>query len=155
MDNPDHPEGNLAPRPTSQRVYRSPTIAVSWNPSVCMHSARCVAGLPVVFQPGQRPWIKINAASADEIAAVITRCPSGALHFERLDGGPQEEPDAEMTVTPRPNGPLYVRGRIRIVNARGELVREDSRMTLCRCGNSANKPFCDGSHRRVGFKAPS
>jgi uncharacterized Fe-S cluster protein YjdI len=151
----EHPEGNLAARPTSQRVYRSQTIAVSWNPRVCMHAARCVAGLPNVFQPGERPWVKINAATADEIATVIARCPSGALHFERLDGGPQEQPDAEMTVTPRPNGPLYVRGNIRIVNSRGELVREDTRMALCRCGNSENKPFCDGSHRRVGFKAPS
>ena len=147
-------EGDLAPRPTSQRIYRSQSIAVHWNPRLCIHSARCVMGLPDVFQPGQRPWVKVEAASAEEIAAVIRRCPTGALHYERLDGGSTEEPDATLTITPQRNGPLYVRGRARIAGPGGETVREDTRMALCRCGNSANKPFCDGSHRRVGFTAP-
>lgn len=151
----DEHEGDLAPRPASARVYRSATIAVYWNPRVCMHAARCVAGLPGVFKPGERPWVHVDAASADDIAEVITRCPSGALHFERLDGGPAEEPDAHMTITPRPNGPLYVRGRIRITSASGDVIREDTRVALCRCGHSEIKPFCDGSHRRVGFKASS
>jgi uncharacterized Fe-S cluster protein YjdI len=151
----EHREGDLAPRPASARVYRSQTIAVYWNPRLCIHSAKCVFGLPGVFQPGERPWVKVNAATADEIAKVIARCPTGALHFERLDGGAQETPEAVMTISPQPNGPLYVRGRVRIVGAHGEVVREDTRIALCRCGHSENKPFCDGSHRRVGFKAPA
>jgi CDGSH-type Zn-finger protein len=78
-------------------------------------------------------------------------CTTGALHFRRLDGGAQEEAAAETTVEPRPNGPLFVHGRLKIVGAGGHVIREDTRFALCRCGASQNKPFCDGSHRRVGF----
>jgi CDGSH-type Zn-finger protein len=56
-----------------------------------------------------------------------------------------------MRTTPRPNGPLFIRGRVRIIDPDGRLIREDTRLALCRCGASENKPFCDGSHRRVGF----
>jgi uncharacterized Fe-S cluster protein YjdI len=138
---------------TRTRVYRTEQIAVSWNPDICINSHRCVAGLPAVFQPSARPWIQVNAATADEIAQVITRCPSGALHFERLDGGPQEEVSEEVEVAPQANGPLYVRGLVRILAADGTVLREDSRMALCRCGNSHRKPFCDGSHTTCGFQA--
>ena len=135
------------------RVYRTDKIAVSWNPGACINSHRCVQGLPAVFQPSARPWIKIDAADADEIARVVAQCPSGALHFERLDGGPQEEVAEEVTVSPQPDGPLYLRGPVRIVKADGTLLREDCRVALCRCGQSHKKPFCDGTHRTSGFEA--
>jgi CDGSH-type Zn-finger protein len=64
---------------------------------------------------------------------------------------PQEEPQPATTVEPRQNGPLFVRGRLRIVDEDGRLIREETRAALCRCGASGNKPFCDGSHRRIGF----
>jgi CDGSH-type Zn-finger protein len=86
------------------------------------------------------------------IAATILTCPTGALHFRRLDRGPQEEPQPETTVDARPNGPLCVRGPLRIVDNEGRLIRLDTRLALCRCGASENKPFCDGSHRRIGFR---
>jgi Iron-binding zinc finger CDGSH type len=72
--------------------------------------------------------------------------------IRRLDGGSEEQAAEETTVDPRPDGPLFVRGRLRIVNADGDVIREDTRAALCRCGASENKPFCDGSHLRVGFK---
>ena len=81
------------------------------------------------------------------------RGPTGALHYRRLDGGTKEEPPDELQVVPRPNGPLFLRGRIRIESAGGEVIREDTRVALCRCGGSQNKPFCDGSHRTNGFTA--
>jgi CDGSH-type Zn-finger protein len=68
-----------------------------------------------------------------------------------VDGGQQEDAPTETTVEPRPNGPLFLRGRLKIVDAHGRLIREDTRVALCRCGGSKNKPFCDGSHRRNGF----
>ena len=83
---------------------------------------------------------------------MIERCPTGALHFRRRDGGPQEPVPEETTVQERPNGPLFVHGKIRIFGQDRKLVREDTRVALCRCGASQNKPFCDGSHRRVGFR---
>jgi CDGSH-type Zn-finger protein len=78
-------------------------------------------------------------------------CPTGALHFERLDGGEQEPEPDETTVKVQVNGPLYLRGKVRIVGPGGHVIREDTRVALCRCGHSKNKPFCDGSHFRVRF----
>jgi CDGSH-type Zn-finger protein len=105
-----------------------------------------------VFDAWRRPWIEVDDAAPDEIAEVVMRCPSGALHFTRLDGGAQEQ-DAEPTIQPEINGPLLLRGRVRIVDASGRLVREDTRLALCRCGGSANKPFCDGTHSRIRFRS--
>jgi uncharacterized Fe-S cluster protein YjdI len=140
-------------KPTVAREYRTDQIVVTWEPSFCMHSARCLMALPQVFDVDARPWIAIDAASADEIAETVIACPSGALHFRRLDGGPQEEPAAETTVRPARNGPLFQRGRIRITDNEGKVIREDTRVALCRCGASENKPFCDGTHRTIGFRS--
>lgn len=140
--------------PGVAREYRSGEIVVFWEPEYCIHTANCLMGLPQVFDVGRRPWVSIDAASAGEIARVVMTCPTGALHFKRLDGGEQEAAPEETSVQPRNNGPLFVRGRVKIVDSQGHVVREDTRIALCRCGQSSNKPFCDGSHRAVGFQAP-
>ena len=147
MSEQPSPDEERGPR----RVYRSDAIEVHWEPRFCIHSGNCVRGLGRVFDPSARPWVDPEAADADAIARTILTCPTGALHFRRLDGGAQEQPPAETTVEPRPNGPLFVRGRLKIVGADGHVIRQDTRLALCRCGASQNKPFCDGSHRRVGF----
>ena len=146
------PETEERKRPGVERVYSNDQISVSWAPKLCIHAGHCFRGLPEVFQPQTKPWVKIDGATADKIAEVVMTCPTGALHFERLDGGPQELPLAETTISAQPNGPLYVRGQVRIVAPGGHLIREDTRVALCRCGHSENKPFCDGSHRRAGFR---
>ena len=140
-------------RPTVEREYRTGEIVVYWEPKFCMHSARCLMSLPEVFDASARPWVAVDAASADDIAKVVLTCPSGALHFERLDGGPQEAPDEPTTIRAARNGPLFQRGRISVTNDAGEVIREDTRVALCRCGGSENKPFCDGTHRHNGFRA--
>jgi len=145
-------ENEMRKRHDVERTYRNEQIAVSWEPKLCMHAGYCFRGLPEVFQPDSRPWVKIDAAFADQIAETVRQCPSGALHYKRLDGGPQETAPEETSIQARPNGPLYVRGKLRITGTGGQLIREDTRVALCRCGHSANKPFCDGSHRRVGFR---
>jgi uncharacterized Fe-S cluster protein YjdI len=124
---------------------------VHWEPRLCIHVRNCVRHLPEVFRADERPWIVADGAGAEAIAAVVEECPTGALHYRRLDGGSQETGDEETTVDPRPNGPLFLRGRLRIVDPEGGVIREDTRVALCRCGGSANKPFCDGTHRRIGF----
>lgn len=134
------------------RVYAGNGIEVHWEPRLCIHTRSCVRNLGAVFDPERRPWIDPDAAKADSVAAAVATCPTGALHFVRTDGGEQEQPDPETSVTPVPNGPLFLRGRIRISDAEGRLLREDTRVALCRCGASENKPFCDGSHRRIGFE---
>ena len=141
------PEEQRGPR----RVYANDAIEVHWEPKLCIHTRNCVRDLGQVFDPQARPWIKVDAADPDAIAAAVVTCPTGALHFRRLDGGPQEDPQEETTIDPRPSGPLFVRGQVRILGADGQLIREDTRLALCRCGGSENKPFCDGSHLRNGF----
>jgi len=148
-------EQEIQPKPPSatERVYRNEQIAIIWNPRLCIHSQNCVNGLPQVFQRDQRPWIKVNGATASEIAEVVTRCPSGALRFQRLDGGEQEQAPEQTIISPQPDGPLYVRGQFRVVASDGTVIREATRVALCRCGQSSNKPFCDGTHETIGFKA--
>jgi CDGSH-type Zn-finger protein/uncharacterized Fe-S cluster protein YjdI len=134
-----------------RRVYANDALEVHWEPRFCIHTGNCVRRLGRVFDPSARPWIDVEGADPDAIAETILTCPTGALHFRRVDGGAQEEAAPETTVEPRPNGPLFVRGRLKIVDADDRVVRTDTRLALCRCGASRNKPFCDGSHRRVGF----
>jgi len=136
-----------------EKEYTADAITVTFNPRLCIHAAECVRGLPAVFNRERRPWVQPDAAPPDIIAEVVLRCPTGALHFVRHDGGAPEPLPAETTVTPRRNGPLFMRGQVEIRNAAGEVIRQDTRMALCRCGQSGNKPFCDGTHRQIGFEA--
>ena len=71
-------------------------------------------GLPQVLQPDARLEVRVDGATADEITAVVARCPSDALHMERLDGGASKEPGGQAIIEPQPNGPLYISGRRRI-----------------------------------------
>ena len=146
----------MTPTPREQRgprrVYANKAIEVLWEPKLCIHTGRCTRLLPGVFDAARRPWVNVDAADGDSIAATVITCPTGALHYRRLDGGTQEEPADEVTIDPRPNGPLFVRGSVRVRDGEGNVIREDTRVALCRCGASENKPFCDGSHRRVGFQ---
>ena len=134
-----------------ERRYANDAIEVEWEPALCIHTRACIRALPQVFDAQGRPWIRVDAADAEAIADAVVRCPTGALRFRRLDGGAQEQPEDPTVVDPRPNGPLFVRGRIRVVGADGE-AREATRVALCRCGGSSNKPFCDGTHRTIGFR---
>lgn len=127
-------------------------IIVRYIAKRCIHAAECVKGLPKVFDIHRKPWIDPNAASADAIMEVISRCPSGALQFERTDGGPSEVMPPINTVTLMVNGPLSFRGRLEILSTNGEVTTTDTRMTLCRCGLSKNNPYCDNSHSKGGFK---
>jgi len=135
-----------------QREYRNEQIVVHWEPRYCIHTGNCIRHVPEVFNPDAHPWVAVDSATADQIAEAVMKCPTGALSFERLDGGEQEPHPEETTITERPNGPLYVRGHVRITAADGTIIREATRVALCRCGQSENKPFCDLSHRKIGFR---
>jgi len=134
------------------REYSNDEIIVYWEPQICIHSANCLVMSPQTFDAGRRPWVDLEGASADEVADAVMSCPSGALHFKRLDGGEEEVVSSQPKIYARPDGPLWIRGAVRIVDGDGRLIREDSRLALCRCGESANKPFCDNTHRRIGFR---
>jgi uncharacterized Fe-S cluster protein YjdI/CDGSH-type Zn-finger protein len=133
------------------RDYQSSTITVHWDSTRCVHSAICLRALPAVFDTARRPWVDVDAATAQEVVATIERCPSGALRYT-LREGPAEQPDAPTTIIPWPNGPLWVRGEVEVRDRHGELFRAGPRMALCRCGHSQNQPFCDMSHVEAGFR---
>lgn len=147
-------EDRTANAANSIRHYSDDAIEISYDVHRCIHAEECIHGLPAVFDSSHRPWVMPSNGSADEIAAVISKCPSGALHFKRRDGGPNEKPEFPATVVPIPGGPLYVRGLVQIRSADGTSTFEDLRMALCRCGKSQNKPFCDNSHISAGFDDP-
>jgi CDGSH-type Zn-finger protein/uncharacterized Fe-S cluster protein YjdI len=129
--------------------YRGERIVIRADGKRCIHSRYCVLGRPDVFVPNvQGPWIRPDASGADTIAAQIAMCPSGALTYERIDDGTQERPPGVNSVRVLENGPLVFHAELDIA---GDTSRY--RATLCRCGLSKNKPYCDHSHAQGGFKA--
>jgi CDGSH-type Zn-finger protein/uncharacterized Fe-S cluster protein YjdI len=132
--------------------YASEGIEVTYSLQRCTHAAECVKRLPAVCDTTRRPWVQPENAGADEVAAAVLHCPTGALHFDRKDGGPEEaQPERNIVQVVR-DGPLYIRGQVTIESPEGEIILEDTRITLCRCGASKNKPFCDNTHRANGFE---
>jgi uncharacterized Fe-S cluster protein YjdI len=138
-----------APRRAGPREYATEEIVVEWHPALCFHSQNCVRALPAVFDSSRRPWIDVDAATVDEIEEAVEGCPSSALRLRRLRGEARPVPP-ELEVTPSPNGPLLVRGRLRVRLPDG--TSEELTRAFCRCGQSGNKPFCDGTHREIGFR---
>src|SRR5262245_32394894 len=136
----------------SQR-YEGDEIAVTYEVKRCIHAAECVRGLPSVFDPERRPWVRPEGASVEEVVRVVERCPTGALRYERSDGT-AETAALVNGVTPSPDGPLYARGEIVLQDALGMELARELRLALCRCGGSANKPYCDGRHRVLRFSDP-
>ena len=130
------------------RPYAAPGVTVFYDRGRCLHFAECVRGLPQVFDVEQRPWIQPEKASAEEVAEVVRRCPSGALHY-RLEEGPREEPEQSTRVEFVANGPINLRGDLSIDVPAGRM--REVRTSLCRCGLTENEPFCDKTCSRTGW----
>jgi uncharacterized Fe-S cluster protein YjdI len=133
------------------REYATDEIVVEWEPRLCYHSQNCVRSLPQVFDDSRRPWVEVDAATADEVEAAVARCPSGALRTRRI-GGPIATRQEPVELCASADGPLLISGGVRIVGTDGVILYEGEKAALCRCGGSANKPFCDGTHKRNGFR---
>jgi CDGSH-type Zn-finger protein/uncharacterized Fe-S cluster protein YjdI len=115
----------------------------------CIHARFCVTGAPKVFLANVKgPWISPDAIEVDRLVEIAHACPSGAIGYHRKDGKHDELAPPVNLISIREAGPYAVRADIRL---NGE--RAGFRATLCRCGASKNKPFCDGSHHDVGFTA--
>jgi CDGSH-type Zn-finger protein/uncharacterized Fe-S cluster protein YjdI len=122
---------------------------ISFDGKLCIHARRCVISQPGVFKANvQGAWIDPDAASAEELIFVALNCPSGAIQVVRHDGGAQEPVPAVNTIAIRENGPLAVSAQVDLA---GQAI--GTRATLCRCGASKNKPYCDGSHVGAAFLA--
>ncbi|MBL8583775.1 MAG: CDGSH iron-sulfur domain-containing protein [Rhizobiaceae bacterium] len=132
----------------SRHFVEGEKIDVGFDGKRCIHSRNCVLGHPEVFVPNTPgEWIHPDAGTVESIAMVAANCPSGAITYRRHDGGPQEAPPEVNLARLRENGPIAVNAEMRLAD---ETVL---RATLCRCGASQNKPFCDGSHNKSGFSA--
>ena len=140
---PEVNETNHAP--DRAREYRNEEIAVRWYARRCIHSAECIRRAPGVFDPRRRPWIILENGAVEQIMRAVDACPTGALEYVRPDGS-TVQPE-ENSVRMVPGGPLYVRGSITITDEEGKVIREATRVALCRCGKTKNQPFCDNSHR--------
>lgn len=135
------------------KTYTNGEVTVRWEPAKCIHSARCIKGLPNVFDTGQRPWISLEGSSTTNIIAQVDKCPSGALsHYLNSTVEAIAEVAAEQIIEVMPNGPLLVYGNITLKHADGTTEQKHKVSAFCRCGASANKPFCDGAHRKAGFE---
>ena len=146
---------------TITKRYANDEIVVVWQPHLCIHSGICFRGLPAVFDPRRRPWVVLEGATNDAIVAQVAKCPSGALSMQAPAAptpapAPPAERDgdaAELTrVEVQPNGPLLVYGTLLVRGSDGSCTLREGTTALCRCGGSANKPFCDGTHGRIGFR---
>jgi CDGSH-type Zn-finger protein/uncharacterized Fe-S cluster protein YjdI len=115
----------------------------------CIHARFCVTGAPKVFLANvEGPWIHPDAMDAERLVDIAHACPSGAIRYQRKDGRPDEAPPPVNLIAVREAGPYAVRGDIHLDGQNGRY-----RATLCRCGASKSKPFCDGSHHDAGFSA--
>lgn len=134
--------------------YSNDEISVSWDSKVCYHSEVCVKNLPEVFNIKNKPWINIEGASHEKIKELINSCPSGALRFKynNQKNMDTQNSDQVIKVSCAKNGPLLVKGEIYLEDAEGNRIETSQNVALCRCGASTNKPFCDGSHKKVEFE---
>ena len=142
------------------KEYTNGEITVRWQPGDCIHATTCFKMLPEVFKPRERPWVKINAASTDEIIKTVEACPTSALtwwyndpkrtnnnNFHKMENDIKQKPKVVISE----NGPLFIPASVDLVNSDGKIFKVNEDKYLCRCGHSKNKPFCDGSHMNKGF----
>jgi|TARA_R110002124_G_scaffold186713_1_gene354150 uncharacterized Fe-S cluster protein YjdI len=136
------------------KKYSNGEVTIVWKPTLCTHSTICwkkANSLPEVFKPAEKPWIRPEGASTERIKEQISRCPSGALTYEMNqmeDSNIEEEivPETNNSLQFIPNGPILVSGSFTMKDPNGNTSTLSNSVALCRCGQSANKPYCDGSH---------
>jgi CDGSH-type Zn-finger protein/uncharacterized Fe-S cluster protein YjdI len=135
----------------TEEIVKGRDVTIRFDASRCVHSRNCVLGHPEVYVPNVKgEWIHPDAATAETVMNTAFSCPSGAIRVSRNDGSVTSDvPPVVNTVRVRENGPLAIEAELQI---KGE-PQATPRATLCRCGHSANKPYCDGAHATAGFTA--
>ncbi|HKU90633.1 MAG TPA: CDGSH iron-sulfur domain-containing protein, partial [Steroidobacteraceae bacterium] len=138
--------GNLAPTPRTVEgvdYIEGRDLTLIYEGRKCIHSRFCVTWGPKVFIANIKgPWINPDNMPTEALAEIAHVCVSGAIRYQRKDGKPDEQPPPVNLISVRENGPYAFRAQIRLDGEPGF----SHRMTLCRCGASKHKPFCDGSH---------
>lgn len=130
--------------------YVGKEITIFNNAMLCSVAEYCHKQLESVFNTEREPWIDPDEDTPEHIRSLIEKCPSGALSYS-INGQSQLSVDREPTITIEKNGPLRITGGIELKDANWGQGASQEHYTLCRCGASKNKPFCDGSHSKAGF----
>jgi len=143
-------------------IYEGKGITILYEDRLCMSASECNRADGGLFMRGRNPWCTPDCMSPEAAAEIVRRCPSGALSYIIKDGGPQEAPEQRNVAVVSNNGPLYFKGDLKIDGAEKGMEGTKCRAALCRCGRSAQKPFCDDAHEKplfddsgaVGIKGP-
>ncbi len=151
------------------REYTNGEITVFWKPDKCIHATTCYRELIEVFNPRKRPWVNMKGAPSEKIIDIVNKCPTDALTFKWNDEAKNKTSENEKVksanayateVHNRPvlvqvmrDGPLVVQGSFVIYDAQGNQLKTMAMTSFCRCGATNNPPFCDGFHRKIGFKS--
>jgi uncharacterized Fe-S cluster protein YjdI len=151
----------------NNRTYSNKDIKVHWKPAKCIHATTCYRELREVFNPRERPWIKMDGASTEKIIDIVRRCPTDALTYEWLEAGKTsdkapasglsdesrlkevENQPAEIRIMK--DGPYVVEGDFTIIGNNGQELKKMLMTSFCRCGASEEMPYCDGTHRIEDF----
>ena len=133
--------------------YAGKGITIFDNRGICAHAGYCTDNLKAVFRMREEPWIDPDGATLREIVETIRKCPSGALSYA-IDGAEAAPPPRPPMITVTDNGPYAVAGGVELVGVQFGKGAPTEHYTLCRCGVSKNKPFCDGSHWDANFRDP-
>jgi CDGSH-type Zn-finger protein len=130
--------------------YIGKGITVHDNRSICSHAGFCTDRLASVFRLKTKPWIDPDGAQVEEIIEAVKRCPSGALSYS-IGGVEHRDQDRDPMITVSKDGPYLVTGGVTLEDESRAEAASKEHYTLCRCGASKNKPFCDGTHWYVKF----
>ena len=158
------------------RQYSNGEVTVFWKPSKCIHATTCFRELIEVFNPGRRPWVNMQGAPTRKIIEVVNKCPTQALEWkynkdmdssalaannrhkeevnpETLKNNDQQSVEEPQTakVNIMKNGPVVVEGNFEVIKADGSKMKKMVMTSFCRCGGSKSMPYCDGTHRKIGF----
>lgn len=136
------------------KKYTNGEITIVWQPSLCIHSTICwkeATGLPSVFNPREKPWIKPEGAGTEAMREQVKKCPSGALSYFMNNETPEVIAGQEILIEVLANGPLLVYGNVKVRDKAGNETVRSKVTAFCRCGQSGNKPYCDGTHTKAGF----
>ena len=140
----------MSDKQAKQQQYPGNEIDVTWDGRLCIHISECGNAKGDLFVMGRDPWCTPDISSKENVREIVERCPTGALSYVDKEGKP-EEPAAENSVVVSCNGPLFISGDLELEGAPQDMPGVQFRVALCRCGASANKPFCDNSHQKAGF----
>lgn len=128
------------------KEYSNGEVTVVWEAKKCIHSGICVKGLPSVFRPRVRPWIRINEAETEAIVKQVRQCPSGALSYYMKNEAVEDGVKSITKIEILENGPILVQGPIVVLHKDNNIENKNKVTAFCRCGESQTKPYCDGSH---------